>query len=114
MNLLGAIGTLMEGTGLTNILEVVYGENAVHHMMTGKSVQRAFRGHLLVDRCLNYMVVSEVLQDEPGFESLVEQAEKFYTSLVAKEITLENALPSDPLNQIKEKIDTKRKELVGR
>jgi len=36
MNLLGAIGTLMEGTGLKNILETVYGENAVVHMMTGK------------------------------------------------------------------------------
>ena len=49
MNLLGAIGTLMQGTGLQNILELVYGENAVVHMMTGKSVQRAFRGHLLVE-----------------------------------------------------------------
>ena len=53
MNLLGAIGTLMEGTGLKNILETVYGENAVVHMMTGKAVQRALWGHLLVDKCLN-------------------------------------------------------------
>lgn len=59
MNLLGAIGTLMKGTGLRNIMEVVYGSNAVQHM-TGKSVQRAFRGHLLVDRCLNHLVVSEL------------------------------------------------------
>ena len=43
MNLLGAIGTLMEGTGLREILGTVYGDNAVTHMMTGKSVQRAFR-----------------------------------------------------------------------
>ena len=59
MNLLGAIGTLMDGTGLKDILGVVYGENSVIHMMTGKSVQRAFRGHLLVDRCLNRMLVSD-------------------------------------------------------
>jgi hypothetical protein len=38
MNLLGAIGTLIEGTGLKNILEPVYRENAVVHMMTGKAV----------------------------------------------------------------------------
>jgi len=31
-------GTLMEGKGLKNILETVYGENAVVHMMTGKAV----------------------------------------------------------------------------
>ena len=36
MNLLGAIGTLMEGTGLKNILETVYGENAVVYIMTGE------------------------------------------------------------------------------
>ena len=41
MNLLGAIGTLMDGSGLRQILETIYGENAVVHMMTGKSVQRA-------------------------------------------------------------------------
>ena len=39
MNLLGTIGKLMEGTGLKSILEVVNGENAVVHMLTGKSVQ---------------------------------------------------------------------------
>ena len=42
MNVLGAIGTLMKGTGLTNILESVYEENTVVYMKTGKAVQRAF------------------------------------------------------------------------
>lgn len=42
-----AVGTLMEGKGLTNILEEVYGTNAVQRMMLGKTVQRAFRGHIL-------------------------------------------------------------------
>ena len=114
MNLLGAIGKLMEGTGLTNIMEVVYGENAVHHMMTGKSVQRAFRGHLLVDRCLNHMVVSDLLEDNPEFESLVDQAGEMYASLLAKEMTLESAVASDTLNQIKERISTRKEELVSR
>ena len=38
MNLLWAIGTLMKGTGLKNILETVYGENAFVYMTTGESV----------------------------------------------------------------------------
>ena len=42
MNVLGAIGTLMDGSGLKEIMETVYGENAVLHMMSGKAVQRAF------------------------------------------------------------------------
>ena len=32
----------MDGSGLKEILETVYGENAVAHMMSGKAVQRAF------------------------------------------------------------------------
>ncbi|KAH3866988.1 hypothetical protein DPMN_030112 [Dreissena polymorpha] len=60
MNLLGAIGSLMEGTGLKNILENVYWENAIVHIMTGKAVQRALRGNLLVDKCLYSQLISEM------------------------------------------------------
>jgi hypothetical protein len=52
MNLLGAIGTLMDGSGIKEILGTIYGENAVQHIMTGKAVQRALRGHLHLDQCL--------------------------------------------------------------
>ena len=61
MNLLGAIGTLMEGTSLRNTLETVFGENAVVHMMTGKAVKRALRGHLLVDKCLHNQLIKEMM-----------------------------------------------------
>ena len=114
MNLLGAIGTLMEGTGLMNIMEVVYGSNAVQHMTTGMSVHRAFRGHLLVDRCLNHLVVSELQEDDSQFESSVNQAGEMYSSMVTKETTLESAATSDKLNQVKEKVDTKRADLSTR
>ena len=45
MNLLGAIGTLMSGSGLSNILQQVFAENAVVHVLSGKAVSCAFRGH---------------------------------------------------------------------
>ena len=67
MNVLGAIGTLMDNTGLKEIVATVYGENAVVHMMSGKAVQRAFRGHLLVDQCLTRQIVAMIMEDEPGF-----------------------------------------------
>ena len=78
MNLLGAIGTIMEGTGIRSILEVIFGENAVAHMLTGKSVQRAFRGHLLVNRCLNKIVVQAILERDPDFISVLAEAEIQY------------------------------------
>ena len=43
MNFLGAIGTLMENTGLSNSLKVVYKEHTVPHMMTGKAISRGSR-----------------------------------------------------------------------
>ena len=58
-------------------MEVVYGSNAAEYMKAGKSVKRAFRGHLLVDKCLNRLVVSELQEDDSQFETLVNQAEKY-------------------------------------
>ena len=111
MNLLGAIGTLMQGTGLKDILETVYGENAVLHMLTGKSVQRAFRGHLLVDKCLNRMIITDVVQSSPQFATLVDQSEEIYSSLVAGEKTLEGVETSDIIDKIKEELDKRKSEL---
>ena len=48
MNLLGAIGKLMNGSGLKDIFETIYGDNAVVHVMSGKAVQSTFRGQSLL------------------------------------------------------------------
>jgi len=61
---LSAIGTLMQGTGQANIFEEIFGENAIKHIMTGKYVQRAFRGYILLEKCLNGMLVSEVMNQD--------------------------------------------------
>lgn len=90
MNLLGAIDTLMAGTGLKNILELVYGENAVVHMMWGKLVKRAFRGHLLVSKCLHQIILASVVDENSEFMLHVEEIEKMYSSLLTGDISLEN------------------------
>ena len=66
-------------------------------MMTGKSAQQAFRGHLLVNKCLNQMVVSEILDKHPDFGPLVNKAEDIYESLVNGESNLDSAVASDTL-----------------
>ena len=43
MNLLGAIGTVMQGSSLDTLLEEICGENAVIHMLKGKAVCTQFR-----------------------------------------------------------------------
>ena len=45
MSFFGGIGGLMKGIGLEEALEVVFAENAVSHMITGKAISRAVRGY---------------------------------------------------------------------
>ena len=40
MNFLGCIGYLMESSGMKEVLELIYGENAVKCMLMGKSYER--------------------------------------------------------------------------
>ena len=51
----------MAGSGLQEVLALIYADNAVVHMMTGKAIARAVRGHLIVDAALNALILSDVL-----------------------------------------------------
>ena len=59
ISFLGCIGHLMSGSGLQDLLEVVYSANTVTHILSGKAVARAVRGHLLVDSALSAMVAAK-------------------------------------------------------
>ncbi|CAG2254537.1 unnamed protein product [Mytilus edulis] len=47
MSFLRCIGHVMKGFGLQEVLEIIYAPNAVTHMLSGKAVARATRGHML-------------------------------------------------------------------
>eukprot|EP00794_Sanderia_malayensis_P017156 gene17156-18878_t len=61
MSFLSSIGHLMAGSGLKELLELIYAPNAVEHMLSGKAVARALRGHLIVDASLNALLYSAAL-----------------------------------------------------
>ena len=92
MNLFGAIGTLMNGSGLKDIVDTIYGANAVVHMMTGKAGQRAFRGHLLLSQCLTKQITAKEIEDEPDLEILVTEVERVYTQAKAGCVDLDALL----------------------
>ena len=58
MSFLGCIGHVMSGSGLKEVLELVYATNAVGHMLSGQALARAVRGHFLVDSVLNALLVN--------------------------------------------------------
>ena len=53
MSFLGCMGRLTAGSGLQQWLEVVFAQNSVTDMLTGKAIARAVRGHFLADAILN-------------------------------------------------------------
>ena len=59
MSFLGSIGHIMVGSGLLELLELVYAQNAVGHMLSGKAISRAVKGHLLVDSALNALLTAK-------------------------------------------------------
>ena len=59
MSFLGCIGHIMSGCGLQDVLEQLYASNAVTHILSGKAVERAIRGHFLIDAALNAMLISK-------------------------------------------------------
>ena len=63
MSFSGSIGKLMAGTGLSDLLETIYGENAVKHLMTGKAVSRTLRGHFLIESVLTKKILKILLPD---------------------------------------------------
>lgn len=63
MNLLGAIGSIMSGSGLQEILEQIYADKAVSHILSGKAYSRAVRAHLMIDASLNTLLLEKLLQN---------------------------------------------------
>ena len=88
MSFLGSIGRIMTGSGLRELLELVYAPNTVNHIMTGKAVSRAVRGYMLVDMALGSLLVdqTEKLKDN---ESLQTALLTVYDQLCAKEMSIE-------------------------
>ena len=56
MSFVGSIGHFMEGSGLSEALRAIYGENTVNKMLSGQSIARALRGLFLTERALTIKI----------------------------------------------------------
>ena len=90
----------MANSGLSDILEEIYGENAVHHILLGKAYSRAIRGHFLVILALNtilikHMISKDVVQIREQFKDI----STIYEDLLSGSVKLkEVAIPQDLVN----------------
>ena len=95
----------MAKSGLSHILETIYGTNAVVHMLTGKAYSRAIRGHLLVDQNLSSNLIENLdIQEKHCFEEI-------YSSLLNKSITIEDIENNEYINRIHSELDILKEQL---
>ena len=52
----------------------------VTHILTGKAVDCAFRSYILLDNCLNYIIIDKILMTNPTFQEELEKLEVVYKS----------------------------------
>ena len=64
MSFLGAIGYIMSGAGLRELLELFYAPGAVDPILNGKSYSRAIRGLCIIDAAMNSLLTAAVF-DRP-------------------------------------------------
>jgi len=69
MNFLGAVGSVMAGSGLAEALQSCYGPVSVTHMLTGKAFSKALCGHFIVDFALHVLLTRTHLE-QLGTEEL--------------------------------------------
>ena len=122
MSFLGSIGHLMGSSGLQEMLESIYAPNAVVHMLSGKAIARAVRGHFIVDAALNALMLhsgfnvplpcqpmsyssdNEADVEAPTKNQDVDKALTLYEKLMAGEISAEEVCSSNVLERIKDSL----------
>jgi hypothetical protein len=63
MSFLGSIGHIMAGSGISEILSIIYAENTVDHMLSGKALARSLRGHITLASNVYGLLLKEILCD---------------------------------------------------
>ena len=93
MSFLGSVGSMMSGSRLSDVLELIYGPNAVIQMMHGKAVSRALRGNFLVDAALTVMMMKLLLPETDTSQSECQDWEKLdCTDLACIQAAYDDAL----------------------
>ncbi len=74
-------------------------------------MQRSFRGHLLVSKCLTQQLVANVMETDLGFENHMRELGRLFTLLKAGEIDFNMLLKSDSNEKIIKALTSKKCEL---
>jgi len=129
MSFLGCIGHLMAASGLQELLEQIYAPNTVVHMLNGKAISRALRGHFLVNAALNGLIMANVFNvpiplctddtsegadTENTLEkssSALEEAAELYEKLMQKSVSIDHVCQHSTMIKIDDSVQRKKEYL---
>ena len=123
MSYLGSIGCIMAGSGLEEVLETCYGPNIVGHMLAGKSVARALRGHYLVQSALYSILLQPAFSpgdadDDGGLDALNEgdchHLQQMYESVFSEKDQQFDIRDMDCLSQLLKFISARKVTMIQR
>jgi len=78
MSFLGSIGSMMRGSGLEEVMGLIFGANTMEHVLSGKAYARAVRGHFILHSALTDILLDYLthpLSDEPGSSPVAASSE---------------------------------------
>ena len=119
----------MAVTGIEEVLELVYAKIAVPHILSGKAVAHAIRGHFLVDAALNAMLISDTFSlplsatldeanteepvvPQPSIDEDLESAKVIYNRLTENPNVSAEVCSSEALDLIARKLEEKKQSML--
>ena len=100
----------MAGTGIQELLEVMFDGNTVAHIHSGKTVARAIRGHLLLDSALHTPFLCNVFETKLSLSSdnvtvELDAIADLFDDLVSSRTTMQEVEWSVELQALQMKLD---------
>lgn len=86
MSFMGCIGQIMAGSGIKDILSIIYAEGSVDQLLSGHSYARAVRAHCILQQALSLLIFDELKRDDVEFKKLIESEDIFTYEMNINEI----------------------------
>lgn len=77
MSFMGCIGYIMAGSGLKEILSVIFAEGSVDKILDGHSYARAVRAHFILQQVLSMFIIEQLKEDNAEFNNLLTDEHAF-------------------------------------
>ena len=110
MSFLGSTGTSMKGSGFSECVQVVYGENAVQLIVSGKAIARALKGHFLLQSALRLQIIRLLQQEEMISEEDLNTLKSLHEHIIDEKSHDENIINCE----IIEKLNCALEKLIDR